>query len=228
MSTVEPAPLSQVERVYRIIREAIISGDYAPGSPLKLQELSEAHDMSFIPVREALRRLEAERLVETIPNKGARVAELSMEDIVDAYRTRIVLEVDALRRAYPHIDAEVIAEARRMKDEMVRRFNKGQAASGFDMHRAIHFILYEKSGSPWLLHLIRILWHHTERYRRIATGLHPTYDHVGREHAKVLDALDRRDLEGAAEALRLDLEHTADLILATYRDRETSLIQAQS
>lgn len=160
MSTVEPAPLSQVERVYRIIREAIINGDYAPGSPLRLQELSEAHDMSFIPVREALRRLEAERLVETTPNKGARVAELSMEDIVDAYRTRIVLEVDALRRAYPRIDAGVIAEARRMKDEMVRRFNKGQP-SGFDMHRAIHFILYERSDSPWLLHLIKILWHHS-------------------------------------------------------------------
>lgn len=209
-------PSSQVERVYEAIRNAIISGEYPPGSPLRLQELANAHGVSFIPVREALRILETERLVDTVPNKGARVSDLSMDDMVDAYQTRTVLECDALRRAYPRIDAEAITIARRMKDQMVEHFNAGDREAGFELHRAVHFTIYELSQSRWLLHLIDILWSHTERYRRIATDLHPTYDHVGEEHAKVLDALEQRDIEGAEEALRLDLEHTADLILASY------------
>jgi len=211
-------PLSRVDRVYRFIREAIINGEFEPGSPLRLQELADANDMSLIPVREALRRLEAERLVQTVPNKGARVAAISADDVIDAYKTRIVLEVAALRRAFDRIDDEAISRIREMKDEMVRAFKADDAARALECHRAIHFSLYEQADSPWLLYLIEILWSHTERYRRIATGLHPTYEAVGDEHAKVIEALAARDIDAAAEALRLDLEHTAELIVAAYRD----------
>lgn len=213
------APRTQAERIYRRLRDAIIDGDYAPGVPLRLQELADAYDVSFIPVREALRRLEAERLVDAIPNRGAWVAPISAEDVLDAYQTRIVLEVDALRRAFPQLDTETIAGIQALKDRMVERFNAGDREGGFDLHRQVHFSLYERSGSDWLLYLIELLWQHTERYRRMAAHLQPTYEHVGREHAKILDALEARDLEGACEALRLDLEHVTELVLDAHRLR---------
>jgi DNA-binding GntR family transcriptional regulator len=211
--------LSHVDRAYESIRRAIIEGDYPPGFPLRLHALAREHGVSLIPIREALRRLQVERLVETVPNKGARVANLSIEDVTDAYKTRIVLEVGALREAFPKLDREMIGQAKRVKDEMVKAFKAGDAERGYQLHRDIHFCLYEQSQSPWLLYLIEILWSHTERYRRLATHLQPSYEYVGEEHAKVLKAIEHGDIEEATEALRLDLQHTSDVIVAAHLRR---------
>ena len=218
MATVEnrrnrnPGQGSYVDLVYRSTRDAIIRGDYAPGAPLRLQELATQNHVSLIPVREALRLLEAERLVETIPTKGARVSPLSLEDVVDAYQTRIVLEVDALARAYPKLTADELAAARGLKDEMVRRFKKNDD-SAYTVHRDLHFAFYDRSDSMWLLHLIHMLWDHTERYRRLATPLHPNYDEVGEEHARIIDAVEVRDLRGEKKALRDHLQTTVRLLI---------------
>jgi DNA-binding GntR family transcriptional regulator len=203
---------SYVDLVYRRTRDAIIRGDYPPGTPLRLQDLATQNEVSLIPVREALRLLEAERLVETIQNKGARVSPLSLDDIVDAYQTRIVLEVDALARAYPKLTADELAAARRLKDDMVRRFKKGDD-SAYAVHRDLHFAFYDRSESMWLLHLIHMLWDHTERYRRLATPLHPNYDEVGEEHARIIDAVEARDVRGAKKALREHLQTTVRLLV---------------
>lgn len=209
------APESEVLRIYQSLRQSIIDGRYEAGTPLRLQRLAEELGVSFIPVREAMRLLEKERLVRVVPNQGARVAELSLNDLVDAYQTRIALEADALRRAFPHLDAELLAEIGQTKDKMVRAFESGDDDTAFALHREVHFSLYERSESPWLLHLIEILWSHTERYRRIATRLHDTYEEVGDEHASILEALKGGELEEAVAALRRDLEHTAELIQAS-------------
>ena len=95
---------SSVELVYRRTRHDIVSGELAPGVPLRLQELAARNGVSMIPVREALRLLEAEGFVDILQNKGARVAPVSKEDMIDVYRTRLVLETEALRQAVPRGD----------------------------------------------------------------------------------------------------------------------------
>jgi DNA-binding GntR family transcriptional regulator len=197
-------PQSRVEAVYRDLRDAIIAGDYAPGSHLRLQALAETHGVSLIPVREAIRKLETERLVETFPNRGARVAEISAEDVADSYRARVLLETGAVRLASPNLDESDLARARQIMDEMVEAFAAGDAATGYSLHRDLHFFLYERSGSQWLVYVIEILWAHTERYRRTATP-----EAHGGEHARMLDALAEGRIEAAVEALRIDLEDTA-------------------
>jgi DNA-binding GntR family transcriptional regulator len=198
------APQSRVEAVYRDLRDAIIDGDYAPGSHLRLQELAATYGVSLIPVREAIRKLETERLVETFPNRGARVAEISAEDVADSYRARVLLETGTVRLAAANLDEAAIAEARSIMDRMVEAFENGDDAGGFDLHRDLHFFIYEHSESQWLVYVIEILWGHTERYRRTATP-----DPHGGEHAKMLDALAEGRIEAAVEALRIDLENTA-------------------
>src|SRR5215213_6251912 len=146
---------SSVELVYQRTRHAILTGDYSPGSPLRLQDLAARSGVSMIPVREALRLLEAEGFVESIPNRGARVAPLSMEDMLDVYRTRIVLELEALRQAIPMITPPVLAKARKLNNKIVRQFEqKGHAE--YEDHRAFHFVLYEPSESHWLMRLIAL------------------------------------------------------------------------
>ena len=198
--------ISAVEHVYRLTRAAILRGEYAPGSPLRMQELAERSGVSAIPVREALRRLEAERLVESVANKGARVAELSFPDLADAYRLRTILEVEAVRLALPSLTDDDLARARALKDEMTRLLAEGAEDEGHEAHRRLHFLFYEKAGSTWLLHVIGTIWDHTERYRRLALQWGLDSGDLGRQHGEMLDSLGDRDLDRAIEGVRRHFE----------------------
>jgi DNA-binding GntR family transcriptional regulator len=208
---------SRVDAAYRQLRRAIIDGDYPPGAPLRHAELADAFGVSLIPIREAIRRLEVERLVDSVPNKGARVAPISLEDVRDVYATRVLLEVEALRRAWPRLDEEAVAEIRELREAMVERVRRDDPRF-YELHRQIHFGLYERSGSPWLVHLIEIVWSHTERYRRLAASLGTFVAEPADLHGVVLDAIAAGDIDQAAAALRQDLERTVNLIIETYQE----------
>jgi DNA-binding GntR family transcriptional regulator len=202
---------SLVSKAYAHILDGIISGRYEPSSSLRLQALANEIGMSMIPVREALRRLEAEHLVRITPNRGAQVAPLSLEDVQDAYTVRIILEVEALRRSFSALTEEDIARARKLTDRMVRLLERGDEA-GYEPHRELHFILYEKANSRWMMRTIETLWSHTERYRRLATELRGDPEEIGSEHGAVLDAVERGDEEAAVSALRTHLERSVAVL----------------
>lgn len=210
---------SSVELVYQRTRHAILTGDFPPGSPLRLQELASRNGVSMIPVREALRLLEAEGFVESIPNRGARVAPLSMEDMLDVYRTRIVLEVEALRQAIPRTTPAVLTKARRLNTKIMRQFmQRGHAE--YEDHRAFHFALYEPSGSKWLLRLIAIVWDHTERYRRVG-AVRVKAESARAEHELILDRIEARDVEGALAALTDHLEGSVERFRELFEEDPT-------
>jgi DNA-binding GntR family transcriptional regulator len=197
---------SSVELVYRRTRRDIVSGELAPGVPLRLQELAARNGVSMIPVREALRLLEAEGFVDILQNKGARVAPCSKEDMEDVYRTRLVLETEAIRQAVPHITPQTIATARKINEKLGRqKATKGVVL--FEDHRRFHLMLYEPSGSRWLMRLIASVWDHTDRYRR---QVDPRMIHreVIAEHERILAAMEQGDADGAATALRDHLERS--------------------
>lgn len=173
--------------------------------------------MSLIPIREALRKLEMERLVESQPNKGARVTAISESDVADVYATRIAIEQEALRKAIPHIGASDIAELRRLRHEMVSLVRKDDPTF-YELHRQVHYAIYERSESPWLLHMIEILWSHTERHRRIAARVKSFVDEGDDHHGRIIDAIEAGDVERAMAALGADLERTSRLVVDAYRD----------
>ncbi|MGH8916303.1 MAG: GntR family transcriptional regulator [Acidimicrobiia bacterium] len=221
-STEDPTPLapSRVEVVYRQLREAIVNGDFAPGAPLRHQDLTETYDVSLVPIREAIRKLEAERLVESIPNRGARVAPISAGEVEDVYATRLILEEEALRKAAAHLsedDLAVISSLQRRLAALPRRdkpdFN--------DLHRRVHFSLYERCNSPWLLHMIEILWSHTERHRRLAAHLRTHVEMGDDHHGPIVDAIAEGEIEEAVLALRTDLQWTSTLLVEAYNHSGT-------
>lgn len=210
-------PLSRVHLVYQQLRQAIVDGEYQPGAPLRHQELTEVYGVSLVPIREAIRKLEMERLVESIPNKGARVAPISATDVEDVYATRIALEEQALRKAFPEITPQDLEEIRALHEEMIVLVRRDDSAF-YDLHRRVHFSLYERSQSPWLIHMIEILWSHTDRHRRLAARLRPFVDFGDDHHGRILDAVEAGDVEAAVEALRKDLQRTSTLVIGAYRD----------
>ena len=206
---------SLVDRALKLTRERILNGEYKPGSRLRLNQLAEESGASLIPVREALRVLEVERLVEMAPNKGARVAPLSIDDMRELYATRILIETKALKMARRIEDDEAI-----VLNEMLERLSKNLASGdrnvALRLHREFHFALYALADSRWLTHLIDILWNHSERYQRLSVPLRSDYGHE--EHSRILEALLAGKRGEAARALRTHLEHTARLVENGYRD----------
>lgn len=204
--------ISAVERVYRQTRTAILMGEYPPGFSLRMSDLARINGVSTIPVREAMRRLEAERLVESIANKGVRVAQLSSADLADAYQLRTILEAEAVRLSVPKLTDEDRARAEALRDEMAAQFAAGDVAAAHAAHRALHFIVYERTESPWLVHIISTLWDHTERYRRLGMRWLQHPELLSAQHDDVIGALFSGDADAAVDALRDHFEASRQVI----------------
>lgn len=178
-----------------------------------MTDLVNEYGMSLIPIREALRRLEVERLVESSPNRGSRVATASVEDVEDAYETRRILESEALRRAWPYLDEGVVGESRTLMQQMFEAFADGDVRQGAEFHRRLHFGIWQRASSTWLDHLIRILWSHTERFRNLALILHAPAPGDDEYHVLLLDSIGRSDLGAALRHTRDELNESRSLVI---------------
>src|ERR1700760_3901248 len=100
------------EKAYESLHAAIITGALRPGARLPIEELAEHLEMSPMPIREAVRRLDAVGLVDNVPHRGARVTELSVTDLAEVYEVRLALEVTAIRRAAARLTEDRVTHAR--------------------------------------------------------------------------------------------------------------------
>jgi DNA-binding GntR family transcriptional regulator len=155
----DTAPLaiaSVVDQVYAAIRDRIIHGSLERGERIHQEDLAEDLGVSRTPVREALRRLAAEGLVEMRTNRGARVADVSSSDMRSAYQARLVIEPGAARLAGtarlpgPLIRMRAALAAQRRAIPNVRR--------SFDANREFHIALVQASGNEYLIQFAQRLW----------------------------------------------------------------------
>jgi len=164
----EPLMMRSAEdQVYEALRDQIVHG-LAPHTKLPLTQIAASLAVSTLPVRVALRRLEAEGLVTTLPRRGSWVAPLRVEDIEEVQLMRCGLEGLAARTGAPNVDDEGL---RQMREELAL-LKKAMADKDIDSYvihlRAFENICYEASGWPRLLRLIEDLRLSAERYLRIA------------------------------------------------------------
>jgi DNA-binding GntR family transcriptional regulator len=193
------------------LQEAILTGRLEPGAPLRLELLARTLDMSISPVREAVRQLEALGLAVHVPHRGARVSDITVEDLHDTYEARLALETLAVRRAAERFGDEDAVVARAHLDAHVAAHDRGETREARAAHTAFHFALYAASGSDWLVRLIRPAWENCERYRSLSLDSRIWLDRR-REHERILAAcVERRPGEAAAE-LQKHLALTANLI----------------
>jgi DNA-binding GntR family transcriptional regulator len=205
-------PRTLAERALEDLQEAILRGDLEPGSPLRLEKLARALEMSPMPVREAVRQLEALGLAEHVPHRGARVSRLSTEDLRDTYEARLALETLAVRQAAERFTGEDAEVATRRIEEHAAAYRADDFRRGREAHAAFHFGLYEASGSRWLPRLIRPLWENSERYRIASLHVHGSFERRRREHQRIVEACASNAPDDAAAALRTHLVVTANLV----------------
>jgi DNA-binding GntR family transcriptional regulator len=191
---------SVVDLAYAAIRERIVAGALPRGARVHQQDLAVELGVSRTPVREALRRLAAEGLVEMRTNRGARVADLDRSGMRAAYEARLVIEPGAARLAAERRPSEPL---RRMREALgrQRRANGGVHAS-FVANRDFHLALVAASGNQFLEQLAQLLW-----VARIGEAIYEVQAETpermrldGHEHEGILAAVEAGDAR-AAEAL---------------------------
>jgi DNA-binding GntR family transcriptional regulator len=209
----ERPPTAQ-EAVLAELRRMLITGELAPGTPVRQDALAERLGVSRLPLREALKVLEGEGHVVYAAHRGYVVAELSVDDLVEVYRIRALLEEDAVRSAVPRLtDSDVDALAD-LVDEVESAGRSGDIAALTAANRRLHFALFDASGLPRMVRLIRVLWDSTDVYRSVYFGDDTNRGRVDSEHRDITAALRRRD---ADEAVRLLAEHRRHAVESVSR-----------
>jgi DNA-binding GntR family transcriptional regulator len=206
------------ESVYDRLRSAVMFGKLMPGEPVSLSGLAESLGTSPIPVREATRRLAAERAIEILPNGSVAIPAMTQERFVDLRRTRVLIERFATSLAAPRITA---GHLKRMAAASERR--KAACGSG-NLRNALHYayrfrlILFEAAASPALLPIIESLWLQVGPFFNFAlTGAMQTVS-TGYQQ-QVLDALHAGDGDSACRWIERDILDVGDRILEALRQR---------
>jgi len=200
------------ERAFATLHEAIITGVLAPGERLPIEELADVVDMSPMPIREALRLLDSVGLVENIPHRGARVTQLSIDDLHEVYEARLALEPLAIRHAAENFTASDVELAQRCLHEHVEASRGTDLGAVWATHTAFHFALYDAAHSRWMSRLIRPLWETSERYRFAMLPIRASLTKRRDEHELILKACAEHDPDFAARELYNHLSRTANQV----------------
>jgi DNA-binding GntR family transcriptional regulator len=207
-------------RIAESLRTAILDGSYQPGERIRQEDIAARSGASRIPVREALRMLDAEGLVTLVANSGAWVTKLSLAECVETYLIRERLEPLLLRTSLPRLDEAVVDRMGELAAEM-------EASSGVDAFmradREFHLSSYSGAASGEMWEIIHRMWNTTQHYRREFTRLaaKSSLSATHMEHRLLLDCLRRQDPDDAERILvthirrtRLELEKHPEIFSA--------------
>lgn len=198
------------DRAYDEIKRGLMAATFHPGQPLIIRSLAETYGISTTPVREALQRLVAERLLVLQPNRSIVVPELDVNKFKELRRIRCTLEGLAV---------ELAAESRpgkaplRLLNRMVREMDGAVAQADYDAYRKVnqqfHFALYEQAGSPRLLQIIQDIWGEIGPYMMELFSNDIYGPKANDEHKSIMEALE------AGDGVRARTHIVADIMMAS-------------
>ena len=210
--------MARADKLVDDLRSAIIRGQFADGQPLRQDEIAKAFGTSKIPVREALRQLEGEGLVDSIPNRGIVVSKMSEAELNEICEIRIDLETRALRLAIPRLDTATLKAAENILDATERDPDYLSTWSGRNW--AFHNTLYAPAERPLLLRMIEDLHRKTERYLQMHVSMFQYRDRGQAEHRAILDACKRRDSAAAVRLLKAHITDVATMLAPHLMQRD--------
>ena len=214
---------SKAQAVYDLLRERILDSKYAPRQSLSIDGLARELGVSKIPIREAIKQLEAEHLVEVVLHVGARVASISLADAENLYPIRHALTELATRLAVPRITDAELDHLDRIHAAMEDAFRAGELRRVESLNRDLHQLIAEASGNPPLAALHRDLMARCSRFRA-GVPLEPSRVRTMlREHREILETLRARSLERCIAASMTHSYGTADDVIARLRALEHPL-----
>lgn len=209
------APTALAERVYRDLLRTIIRGEFMPGAWLKERDLSERFEVSRVPVRQALQRLEAEGFVVTSPHRGASVTQITLDDYMELLDARLCIEPYATRRAATRVAAG-IESADRLRALLARAASPADADESGALSLQFHSEIVRLSGNGLLLRSLKPMLGRMEWIFRLT---HETRDQEDAlEHQQLLDAIVAGRGDVAAAHSYAHIEQGREPILAALSE----------
>ncbi|MGH9035196.1 MAG: GntR family transcriptional regulator [Acidimicrobiia bacterium] len=205
---------TKTEVAYVNLRHQLLDGRLAPGAVLDQEALARGLGLSTTPVREALRRLEAEGLLLQVAHRAVRVPELSRQELEDLYSIRLQLDPWAAQQGAERAGDAERAELRQMATVDEDGFPPRELLV---RNRQLHRIMYTASGNVVLSDLLDGLWDRCDRYRMVLLSDASTAHAAGAEHRRIVDAFCKRKVDRLGELLTRHLTASYDTLRARLR-----------
>ncbi len=224
----EPAPRSHRQLrqwVTERLRSEILEGRLKPGEWLRQERIANEQGVSQMPVREALKQLAAEGLVEHVPYRGARVVQFTAEDVEDLYSCRAFIEGMAARTAATSITDGELEELARLHEQMLRCRTPEDLAQYRELNRRFHSLIFTASRRSYLLRTLAQLWAAFptmlwSNIPRVAVSSVPGRDEPdAAEHSEIVASLAARDAERAEHAVRRHINSAGGMLVAAMREQ---------
>jgi DNA-binding GntR family transcriptional regulator len=212
----EEATKTLANYVLETIRQGLLSGRYPPDSRLDQKLLAEELGVSLIPVRESLRRLEAEGLVRIYPHRGVFVVECSADEVREISGIREVLEELAMQLTVPNLADQTLKHLGDLIEQMEQAITAGDMARFLAVSKTFHFAIYETSGQELLLRMIRSLWDRNRLYHQRSAFLPEHAAKLLAGHKDIYAACRAGDAIVAGQLVRRCIRQTMEAILAKY------------
>jgi DNA-binding GntR family transcriptional regulator len=201
------------DEIYRQIKELILDGGIAPGEMMTIQGLADAFDVSAMPVREALRRLTAEKALTIVSGRSVGIPELKASRLRDLCRVRLEVETLATEWGAGNLGAADTERLESLVATMSTAAKDGNPHQYVRANHEFHFVIYRASGSETLLSIIEGLWLQVGPYFHMLHGS-GNYALANHEHERTLSALLRKDSAAAGQGIRADIEEAARVLLS--------------
>jgi DNA-binding GntR family transcriptional regulator len=207
---------TKMDMIVETLREAVLTGEFGSGERLLQDELAERFNTSSTPIREALRQLQAEGILEHSPYRGVQVAEVKMEDVREIYMVRAVMESFVTRLAVPYLNSARIAQLRELQAQMRAIVGSGQIKGLRKVNYEFHSLIYEAAALPYSLKIIKNLWAQSpwDALYVLPGRAEKSLD----EHDRIIEAIAEQNPTAAGLRVQEHIDNAA-AALADYIDR---------
>ena len=200
--------------IYNQLKIEILNNQLLGASSLKQDKIAEQFQVSKIPVREALKRLEADGLVEFKPRRGAFVVELTQSDILENLEIRIALETRAIKLAIPNMTSNDLSEA---SDILIDYQNTDEVEEWSHLNQKFHQCLYSPCGLPNLMNMIQKLKERTNLFMRLKISQVSGLERPHQEHLAILEACKAKNVKLGVKLIEQHIEFTKKEVTAYFR-----------
>ena len=218
INTNEYLPLRDV--VFNTLRDAILTGKLVPGERLMENQLAEKLGVSRTPVREALRMLELENLVELVPRKGAQVLDMSEKDIVNILEVRSALEGLATSVACKKMSKEDLQQLKNMEVDFEKAVADNDVEHFVDIDEDFHDLIFAATENDKLINIFRNLRIQLYRYRMAqAKNNETSMSTIVAHHRSIIRAIENHDSEEGASIAQGHIKYQTESILRFVRNK---------
>jgi DNA-binding GntR family transcriptional regulator len=209
------------EAIFQKLRLLLVEGKIAPGSKLNERELAESLHVSRTPIREAIRRLAADGLVELIANRGAIALQLNLEDVIHTFDVIADLEGFSGELAAQHISSAALSELEALQYEMMASYARRDLSSYYRLNLRIHHLINQAANNPVLTKLFSQVNARIEalRFRSNQDGV--KWEKAVEEHQEMLDALKVRDPARMRKIMMRHVQNKRDVVIQLLKTEDS-------